>query len=228
MAKSISLYRAVKNPELLEALLLYGADVRGAENGQKSLVTRLFRKYYHRMRFDRFQKSLRILVSNGARLNGEFEEGKTPLHFAVRCPELLEFLVKNGADVQGAETEERSLCESLWRFFGRIPLERIEKSFGILLSSGARLSFCMRNSKGEEMASTPLHYAVLRPELLEIFIKNGADIKAAEQDSRISLIATLSHHYLGMPSEKFQKSLEILLSNGARLDVGIDDEMPMS
>ena len=63
----------------------------------------------------------------------------------------------------------------------------IKKSLHVLLSNGARLNTDMKDNNG----FTALHYLVQEPELLEILISRGADVRAAEENS-ISLVTFLS------------------------------------
>ena len=190
-------------------------------------------------------------MRNGARLNVDMldGEGLTPIHRVVHDPEQLEIFMEHGADVRTMEAKSASLVNHLWRvsderadeardktpwkegldgmWFGDKETEdwvkcdrcKFRKSLRILLTNGAKLNVEIKNKKG----LTRMHQAVHDPKLLEILIDHGADLQSAEKNND-SLITTLLKDFDEDNCKKYKKSLHLLLSNGARLNVDMEDD----
>ena len=147
------------------------------------------------------------------------------MHRNVKEPRLLAYMIKNGTDVRIVEENSDSLIRSLFLSSDDMEVEQFMRSLRILVFNGARVNVNMKDSKG----FTVLHYAVQEPELLQILISNGNDVRISERGttSLVShLLRSLSSSFRpwGSVPKTYLESIRILVSNGARLNVDMKDE----
>lgn len=107
----------------------------------------------------------RGLIANGARVNEPDQFGRTPLHYAVRWPDMVIFLINAGANVNASD------------FFARTPLHlaipHIE-SVVLLIDYGADVN--ARDFMDRTPLETSLRYGTTRRNLqvMELLIAAGA------------------------------------------------------
>ena len=123
--------------------------------------------------------STRLLVFNHppkANINVRNKSEWTPLHLAIEKGfyEIAKMLIEKGADVNAINNR------------GRAPLHFNEnlQILKLLIEKGANI-----NEKDKETGWTPLHFAVIRPnmEIVESLIANGADVNAKSFDGSTPL-----------------------------------------
>lgn len=166
------------NYELARSLIEFGADVHVVGSGGGSLLHQALRR--DEVPLD----ILGMLMRKGLAVDCRDGLGCTPLHFAKE-PEVVEFLIKNGADVnaqshRGFTPLSRTIVYSIGR---RWPDGRTLTKFKILLKNGAVLR--LADHKGR----TPLHYAA-RCEMLAFIkglLREGADVHARDEHGHTPL-----------------------------------------
>jgi ankyrin repeat protein len=121
-------------------------------------------------------------------INTRDESGNTPLHLAVQDnhPEIVSFLIANGAELNVENTSEYNPFVNTP--FGNTPLHLAVQNnrpeiVSFLITNGAKVN--VKNVSG----NTPLHLAVQnnRPEIVSFLIANGAQVNVKNNDGWIPL-----------------------------------------
>lgn len=150
-----------------------------------------------------------LIGNNRSLLNEREDDGKTPLHHAIKSglTEIAEYLIGEGADINLKDKENESplhLAASL----GNVEIVRM------LLDSGATaLNDTSATKHGGFVGSwTPLHLACLNghPEIVQLLLERGANIEARDAMQRTPLILTAQSGNL--------KVAEILVGRGADIN----------
>nr|XP_018904143.1 PREDICTED: ankyrin-3-like isoform X1 [Bemisia tabaci]XP_018904144.1 PREDICTED: ankyrin-3-like isoform X1 [Bemisia tabaci] len=166
-----------------------------------------------------------LLLPYGARVNALNERGQTPLLCAAafsnpedftpetreRVENVIEILVKNGADVNRADLEGGTALHFL-------AASGCERGVKLLLENGATANSV--NSKGR----TPLHEAAGswtpsgRPAVVELLLRHGAEVDARDRDGQTPLVRAAScRDYFSLGNYELPQKdvVERLLNGGA-------------
>jgi len=151
---------------------------------------------------DRLVAIAKLLIDNGADLEGVKSDDKTPLHAAVSCGNtaFAKFLVEAGADMRASDSKG---CRPIHAAANHGNKETVE----YLLSVGADVM--ARDKNGY----TPLHYAFHFAgveETVALLISKGADVNAVDKFGMTPL------HWAAREYSK--ENVELLLKSGAEVN----------
>ena len=185
---------ACKSPEMLKALLKYGADVNAcSKNGSTPL----------HIASERNHITMKFLIKSGAKVNIKDNKEKTPLDLAIEKHYLsgIVILLNNGADWTISENEaEDLLFESARQGHKNMTLILVRRGINvnirddqgktplhhctnrrnaaiILVESGALLDV------QDNLGNTPLHYATNK-NTAKFLVKRGADIRIKNNEGK--------------------------------------------
>lgn len=198
---------------------------------------------------ERQDEIVKALVKKGATLDVRNKEGMTPLMVAVQrfaSDELIDFLIKSGADVRLTDSNRRTILHQT-----RDP-ERIEKfvnlgadinvaSFdeGTLLHRAVTennmemAEFLLQKNaltsvKRPKDGNTPLHLASTR-EMASFLLENKADINALNEDKKTPLHLAIEHGSEALAAfylEKGADALAVDSSGNTPLEIACYNGMP--
>ncbi|KAK6540808.1 hypothetical protein TWF694_008197 [Orbilia ellipsospora] len=171
-----------------------------------------------------------LLLENGANIEGRCEYGRTPLHRAIRHgnKEVVALLLENGADIEGRDNSKRTpllvaaehgnkeivalLLENGANIEGRDSLNRTPLLEAIWYGcDGVAYLYVGLQCLQDHYRPKPLSAAAAatQQEIVELLLKNGADIEGGDKTSRIPLLhATIFRR---------KEVVELLLKNGAEI-----------
>ena len=186
------------NPEMIKYLIAAGCNVNDERDGWPVYMSALANNPNPEI----FQ----LLLENGAEFHpGLTFSGYTALHCAAQNrdiqPEQLEFLLKNGEDVNARDPEGRT---ALHYIISSKNLENIR----LLLDAGSELEV-----KGGSDGETPLILAARtnrNPTVLSMLLKAGANVNATNSLGETALMGTA---WKGTP-----ESMQLLLEAGADIN----------
>ncbi|UKZ80847.1 hypothetical protein TrVFT333_008612 [Trichoderma virens FT-333] len=200
---SAPLQLAADSAQVLDVLLIHGAEIDSADNNRG--LTALMRAIKWQN-----EESVRTLLRHKASVNIVNKSGQTALHISVakRSSHITHLLLEASADVSAADYEGMTPLHyaSLSSEDEDIPIEHVQA----LLEKGA-IPNC-KDNKGQ----TPLHYAITKcsqlimEKLVEAFIQKGLDI-----NEKNGLQQTPLHLALALGTYDMSR---FLLEKGARLD----------
>lgn len=148
-------------------------------------------------------KIVKMLVEHGAKVNLKNNMEETPLMSAVEYPEILQFLISKGADINAVSLNgdtAYTLAVQKAELYENIP--GYQKSADILKNS-KKNNINARNKDGK----TPLIAAFTKPDKLKQLIKQGADVNFPDLNGRTPLMTAV------YPVQ--HESIKILLEAGA-------------
>jgi ankyrin repeat protein len=258
------------NPRLVRLLLDYGANLMAMDKfgrtplGYACAPDHYFSRARQTASREDYVETVRVIVEYGADVRFREMNNFTPFHSAVRygyC-DVVELLAANGADVNTRDRRGHTPLQTASLECGTLEMTKL------LVRTGARVSatnFHGRNSlymslktrepaqvaeflfaQGVEMTrdlegNTPLHYAKVSSDLVEVFLAHGADINdlnlrretllhlASSDPSRASLVGMLIERGADINLKDIQgqtplflavrcsslKAMEVLLEHGA-------------
>lgn len=181
----LAIAMAANNTSMVKFLLSKGADASAAMTAADE-PTRL--------------DILRLLLEAGRSLSQRDRSGQTLLHLAARClwPEIVEFLLKNKADVNAKDRQGKIALHTCMNNYSRhlVKGERSRaQSIAMLL-----LEHCADVNHQAHTGVTPVHLAVKagRKEILDVLRKHGANLHAADKRG-----LTLMHYLSGALDSSF-------------------------
>lgn len=123
----------------------------------------------------------RALIESGEEINICDENGNTPLHAAVKYPELVELLLKFGINPNAQNNKGQTALHCAVE-------DGFKESCRALINHDSNLN--MKDNQGEQ---TPLHYAAWCGdyEIADLLIRSGADINAKDIEGQTPLHAAV-------------------------------------
>ena len=147
-----------------------------------------------------------FLIANGAKIHTEDKDGETPLHTtaAAGFKDVVELLIKKGADVNAKKSGDTPLSWAIWRNHKDV--------IRSLVINGADVNFKAKN------VWPFLHYVVWNndKDLVKLFVTHGADVNFTPKDDYSPL------HY-ALWKENVE-SVKLLVNHGAKFNVKDHDE----
>jgi len=201
------LYLAAANGHYEIVKLLIAQGVRLEEeclriNGKNPLDVAVLNK----------QKAVvQLLLANGVSVNirsyndkNDYEHRRwTPLLYAIANddPEMIEILLKAGADIHHYYAEKKQLI------FAAVIWAKNPQVTDLLLSYGAKINV------SDKDGNTVLHTAIVysRPEIIELLLKNGANSNIANTTCKETAL------HLAV-SRGYAEAVDLLLKYGAKID----------
>lgn len=193
-----------KGIETVKLLIENGAEVNFKKDDKSP--TPLIEFFYNNCQnFD----VVKYLVDEGAKVN-ETWRGMTPLMYAISTnADLVEFLIKNDADVNWSNGRETALS---------IAMDASKPEIvGILLKHGAKVN--------EDAGRLPLIIALTNTKMLEVLLENGADVNAVDSRGFTGLLALMVEPRYSF-NDNFEQIVEILLDKGADTNIGSKGDFP--
>ena len=142
---------------------------------------------------------LKELIAKGADINAQLDRGLTALHFATMSGniEIISFLIKNGVNLNIFDYGCYGTALHI-----ALNLGKNKEVIKILLEGGAKL-------RDFSFGNTELHLAALKgyADLIELFIKHGADVNALNDYGHTPVYYAAKHGY--------QATVEELVKLGA-------------
>jgi ankyrin repeat protein len=152
--------------------------------------------------------AVQILIKNKAVINARNHRGKTPLHKAQYHEEIVDLLLKNGANPNIADNDGNSplfsLCGGSFAYWST-------KAAKLLIANGAHVNH--HNNNGD----TPLHKAAKgHNEMIKLLFDNGALINARDLGGDTPLLkASMMSAFTYNDNYAREKTVELLLDLGA-------------
>lgn len=155
--------------ELQELLLKNGANPNASPSGEEVLPLT-------QAAFQGRSRAVALLLEYKADPNVSAQQGRTPLHFALPQPPMVEMLLKAGANVNATN------------WLGETPLHwavsaNLKPAAELLLQHGANVNLADKNG------NTPLHWAVLngRQEMVQLLLDHQANVNLVNIDGQAPL-----------------------------------------
>jgi ankyrin repeat protein len=195
------------NSEIVELLIAHGADVNQAEMYQD-------RTPLHGAAWFNNAEIVQILLDNGADPNApsSFEEGETPLFFAVRngSTEAAQALLDGGAEINFQT--ERGWSPLIALVNDKARQDMRSEMITFILGEGADPNL------GDAIGNAALHHAARQglAEAISILIENGATVDLQNNVGNTALHQAAKWNQI--------QAIEILLEHGASLDVKNDKD----
>lgn len=201
--EAYNLHNAIKqqNFEKVEEMIAEGADVNYQFNGRNALYAACKSKS---------PEMVRLILNSGANVNDRMDQGQglTVLQVAINSfsvpYEIVEILIDHGAEVNTVGPQGfTTLQAAISRAGDEAEALKIVK---LLVENGAELN------PEDQMKSATLRAAMHnRADMMEIFLKNGADPDTHTEDLKYPI------HYA--VKNKDVRSVRLLKEYGAQLDV---------
>jgi ankyrin repeat protein len=150
-----------------------------------------------------YTKCVEYLIKNGADVNHQNRQGQSPVFLAVQygATESLELLCQHGANVNFIDSEnDKKFWSPIFYALAKSNYESAE----LLIHYGADLNIVDRQK------STPIFYAMHDTKLLELLVKNGANLEFSNVYGRTPLFDAV---FTGNPHK-----VELLLNQGVNVD----------
>lgn len=181
-------YDRVKPPEIVELLLKNNADPELYNKGEDGPLH--YAAMYGRT------EAVKLLVNYGAKINVKGAYGRTPLIYAAsESPEMVQFLIDHGADIKATNnSKENALFELI---SDEDPNTEIAQ---ILIDSGIDIHLV------NDYHGTALHWAAFcgRKNIIELLLKNGADINQKNKRGEPPIVRAMSRNYLDIVKFLFE------------------------
>lgn len=151
-------------------------------------------------------EEMRLLLEDGADLDGRDQLGRTALHSAASLglTQSLRFLIDQGADLDAVDDNEVTALMSACNLGG----VKGARAALLLIEAGARVDYVR---KSDEMTALKFAAKSSRPEILEALIQRGAKVDAPRGTRQTALM-------LAARADNVE-ALEVLVAHGAKLDL---------
>jgi ankyrin repeat protein len=146
-------------------------------------------------------ENLRVLLDNGADINGKNRRASMPLHWAIHDEAKVRLLLSRGAEVNGRNVEGRTPVYQAAVLGGGLPVLRL------LLEKGGNPGTPILNGQ------TPLAAAAIRADIdaMRLLIDAGADVNAKNGAGATALMAAATNGN--------DRAVQLLLERGADVKV---------
>jgi ankyrin repeat protein len=152
---------------------------------------------------------VKLLVSQGANVNGRDKEGRTALYCASLNghPEVVRILLKNGADPNISDDQHKAPLHCVG-WCGNLEIARL------LIKAGADLN------AGNAYGMTPTFFASTGfwPELLHLLKQSGAELKRPGDDNYTALMAACRAAQHHVAADRIRATFEILIDEGIEVN----------
>ncbi len=194
------------NAELVRAMLARGADVNARVRSKEGHNSDWGSTPLHFATASGNVEVVQMLIGAGADVRATNDVGVTPLHRAIRSPQVAQLLLSRGAKVEMADARGRTAlhwtaCDS----------EDCRAVAGVLVDRGANVN------AADHEGRTPLHLAAVggREGIAAELLRRGADANAPDQFHVSPLHLAAAHRGLN-------PMVGALVSGGAKIDARDD------